>query len=195
MDEKVFSSSEDGRRRVWRPNGESLNPKYVLPISHSGRITLGFWGSMTSRGLMDIVEISPRMNAEEYIEILEETLKPSARRMYPEEEYPIIKVVHDNSGVHTSRLVQAWFTQNPDFQQIPWPAKSPDLNVIENVWAAMKLSWISGQLRTREALRNHVHQVWNELSMRLNYTQNLVNSMHRRLELVLQNNGYCIPYW
>jgi len=194
MDEKVFSSSEDGRYRVWRPNGERLNPKYVLPSGSSGRISLGFWGSMSARGLLDLIEISPRMDAEEYVEILEEVLKPGIRRIFPEEQFPIVKIVQDNSAVHTSRLVQAWFDANPDIQQIRWPPKSPDLNPIENVWAQMKLSWTAGQLRTREALREHVHQVWNQLSLRQHYTQNLINSMRRRLELILAKDGYWIPY-
>ncbi|KMQ81580.1 transposable element tc3 transposase [Lasius niger] len=148
---------------------------------------------MTSSGLMDIVEISPHMNAEEYVEILEEVLKPSARQIYPEEQYPIIKIAQDNSAVHTSRMVQAWFEANPDFEQLPWPAKSPDLNPIENVWAKMIESWIAGELRTKEALRNHVHQVWDELTLRPNYTENLVTSMPRRLQLVIQNDGFWIP--
>lgn len=79
--------------------------------------------------------------------------------MYPEEQYPIMKIVQDNSAVHNPRLVQAWFEVNPDIQQIRWPAKSPDLNSIEKVWAQIKSSWIAGQLRTREELRNHTHQV------------------------------------
>ncbi|XP_072761237.1 uncharacterized protein [Anoplolepis gracilipes] len=107
MDEKVFSSAEEGRYKVWRPKGQRLNPKYVLPSGHSGKITIGFWGSMTSHGLLDLVEITPRMDAEEYVEILEEVLKPSIRRIFPEEQYPVVKIVQDNSAVHTSRLVQA----------------------------------------------------------------------------------------
>ena len=195
MDEKTFSSAEDGRYRVWRLDGQRLNPNYVLPLAQSGRIIIGFWACMSSRGLLRLQEISPRMDAEEYVEILEEVLKPSARQIFPEEEFPTIKIVQDNSGVHSSRLVQAWFDVNPDFERIPWPAKSPDLNVIENVWAKMKTSWIAGQLRTKEALRIHVHNVWNELSLEPNFTRNLVNSMQRRLQLVLESNGFWIPYW
>ena len=84
--------------------------------------------------------------------------------------------------------------ENSDIKQIQWPAKSPDLNPIENVWAQMKLSWRSGELRTRDALRNHVHQVWQQLSHRQEYTQNLINSKRRRLQQVIENDGYWIPY-
>lgn len=90
------------------------------------------------------------------VRILEDVLKLGIRRIYPEEQYLIVKIVQDNSAVYTSRLVQA-FNANPDIQQIPWPAKCPDLNLIENVSAQMKLSWMIGQLRTKEALRNYVH--------------------------------------
>jgi len=100
MDEKVFSSEENGQYCVWRPNGECLNPKYVLPSGSSGRITLGFSGSMSARELLDLIEISTRMDAEEYVEILVEVLKPGIRRIFPEEQFPIVKIVQDNSAVH-----------------------------------------------------------------------------------------------
>jgi len=71
---------------------------------------------MSARGLLDLIEISPRMDAEEYVEILEEVLKLGIRRIFPEEQFPIVKIVQNNSAVHTSRLVQAWFDANPDIQ-------------------------------------------------------------------------------
>lgn len=73
------------------------------------------------------------MNAEEYVKTLENILIPNARRIYPREVYSTVKIVHDNSAVHTLQLVQTWFDVNPDFIQIVWSAKSSDLNPIENV--------------------------------------------------------------
>lgn len=78
---------------------------------------------MSVLGLMDIIEITPHMNAEEYVEILEEVLKPRARLIYPEDQYPNITIAQDNSAVHTSRMVRAWFEANPDFKLLPCPAK------------------------------------------------------------------------
>jgi len=36
----------------------------------------------------------------------------------------------DSSPIHTARSVQPWFEEHEDALHLPWPAQSPDLNVI-----------------------------------------------------------------
>lgn len=40
-DEKCFKSDKDGRKILWRRRGERYNPKNMLDLRTSGRITLG----------------------------------------------------------------------------------------------------------------------------------------------------------
>ena len=105
-DEKVFSSAEDSRKLVWRPLITRYDPRYILQDNHSGRISAACWGWMSSEGVGDIVEIHPRLNVNQYVNILETVMLPSVRRRFPVENHPFINFVQDNSLVHTSSITR-----------------------------------------------------------------------------------------
>lgn len=186
-DEKVFSTNENGRVTLWRMKGTRYANENVRFRQQSGRITLGFWGCMSSHGPGQLVRTTPHMNSEEYIQILSNMMLPYIDETFP--GVPYVNFIQDNSGVHRARVVQNWLAAQPNLRTLDWPAKSPDMNVIENLWGIIVQQWDPQVQRTREALAQHVFDQWEDLRARPELFQNLVASMPQRLNAVVENQG------
>lgn len=186
LDEKVFTSSAHGRVSLWRVNNTRYDEANVRPNNRSGRISVGFWGWVSAAGPGEIVEIGGRLNGRGYKEILEESFFPTARNVYDDEEP--ITFIHDGCSIHNSRVVNEYIAGNDDLILIRLPPKSPDLNIIENVWGKMVQLWDHTQARTSETLRAHVTQIWESLRGD-HFCYNAVRSMRQRLLDVINAEG------
>lgn len=138
----------------------------------------------------ELIEFGGRMNKQKYLEILKDDMIPSVRTVYPEGH---IYLVQDNCSVHRSRLVTEWLDTQKDITVIEWPSKSPDLNLIENLWGQMILNWDTSEVRNKKNLEKEVMRSW-ELMRLSDMCSNMVNGMRCRLEQVLENQGYPLRY-
>jgi hypothetical protein len=77
---------------------------------------------------------------------------------------------------------------------LPWPAYSPDLNPIENLWGILvrRIYAENRQFQTREELQEAILEAWEEIDQRT--IDNLVGSMPNRLFQLIQCNGGPIDY-
>lgn len=191
-DEKTFRSCNDRALDVWRPPNERYNPKYVQESRRSGRISCGVWGYITRGGVGELCETTSRQNSPQYTAMLEDVYLPSMRITYGDsvDEFTFQQ---DNSRVHTSHFAQDWFATHPEITLLDWPARSPDLNPIENVWAKMVWRWPNGGFVNRQDILREANERWDALRS-TDYITHLYDSMTKRLDEVMEYGGNWCSY-
>ena len=169
----VLFGSKGHRQYVRRPANTEFKPQYSVKTIKHGGASIMIWGCFSYYGVGPIYHIPGIMDQFEYIRILEEVMLP-----YAEEEMPLRWTFQqDNDPKHTSKRAKAWFQMNR-IQLMEWPAQSPDLNPIENLWADPKSAVLEAKPRNKEELWNTVQLTWD--SIPVERCQKLVDSMHHR---------------
>ena len=98
----------------------------------------------------------------------------------------------DNARPHISREAKLRMAEMGIKLLEEWPPYSPDLNIIERVWAIMKLRVDQQEPRTLQELKQIILDVWQNLT--LETINSLVAEMPQRLIQVIANEGRTIHH-
>jgi transposase len=148
------------------------------------------WGCFSWQGVGPIVPIQGSVKGVSYVEILRKHAAPTFVRMFPKKK---AWFQHDNARPHTAK-VSTEFLQESGMRVLEWPAQSPDLNPIENLWAIVKRS-----IRERQKpptnlpeLERYVKAAWKAIPIAT--IRNLIDSMPRRIQAVIAAQGGATKY-
>ena len=184
-------SKKNGNLRVWRRRGERFHRDCIADNRSSGRISCHVWGSVSNNCKLNLVVINGSLTAQKYIDNI---LRPEVEDHidnHPLADAPIYQ--QDGASVHTAHISQA-FLQNAHINVLEGPAKSPDVNIMENIWSDMQeeiknLPQLPG---TAVQLRQAVINAWNNVTQPS--IRRLVASVPRRLRQIVAAEGGHINY-
>ena len=98
----------------------------------------------------------------------------------------------DGAPVHTAKIVKTWLSEK-NIKVLHWPGGSPDLNVVENCWMILKKKDADRHPVSLADLVKVIKDVWiTEITP--GYCENLVKSMPKRIQAVIENKGYPTKY-
>ncbi len=108
--------------------------------------------------------------------------------------------MHDNAPIHKAHIIRDWLWEM-GIKVMNWPPYSPDLNLIENLWALLKEKMyilhleLVGAPNTTETLEHLIKcaiDTWDRMGEQL--LNKLIDTMERRVKAVLDAEGWYTKY-
>lgn len=147
------------------------------------------WAAFHGFGKVALVFCSGKMDSIDYTYVLGDNLMPYIHRMV---DVPLI-FQQDNASIHVSNYSNGWLAEQ-NVKVIPWPAKSPDMNPMENLWGILVRDVYADfrQFNTVNELKQAILAAWNRVPMET--LAQLSGSMNKRMIEVLKKQGRKTKY-
>ena len=189
-DESHFELNTFRRGLCRRPVGsDRFDVRFTRKtVKHPAKVMAWACFSWKGRGALEFLDQGEMMNGVRYRRILEEKLELFMH------QHQTSHFLQDGAPCHRSKVVSEWFRERPNITLIDWPGNSPDLNPIENCWAWMKAQLENCKATSIPLLKVEILRLWTLKMDDSQYLRNLVESMPRRLQAVLESSGNATKY-
>ena len=95
-------------------------------------------------------------------------------------------LMKDNASIHTAKLTKEYHAYY-GVERMEWPARSSDLNPIENVWRLLKARVGRRCPRTDAEVRQYIQEEWDRMD--LEDFKKYIESMPERCQAVIDADG------
>ncbi|KAJ1300832.1 hypothetical protein OPQ81_002472 [Rhizoctonia solani] len=183
---KINHFGSDGLCYAYKRVGQEPQPHQINQTHKHGGGHIMVWACIGWHGPGYMCKIDGNLNKELYVEILDDEFKQTLEYYGLDMEEVIL--MQDNASAHKAKIVQDWF-QEHGLEVFEWPANSPDLNPIENLWELIKRELYSYDTPASGMLElwTRVQEVWDKVTTQ--QCQDLIESMPRRIQACIKAGG------
>ena len=142
-------------KKVWTKNKNRL---IVRTVKYA--VNVHVWGCLSRNGFGRIKIFTGTLTGQRMCDIYSQHLLPSVNDLFPDGSAWILQ--EDNDPKHTSKIARDWKT-NHGVCRMLWPAMSPDMNPIENVWAVIKSRVYKKKPKNLRSLIKIIKKEWKGL--------------------------------
>ncbi|GFY29629.1 transposable element Tcb2 transposase [Trichonephila clavipes] len=165
-DECRFSLSSDcSRQLIWRESGTAYRPENIQEKDRYPTCSIMVWAGIMINGRTRLhVVANGTMTSQRYID---EVLLPHVR-LFRGNVGDKFVFMDDNATCHRTLAVQDCL-DSEGIQRLVWPARSPNLNPIENVWDALgrQVAGRNYPLTNKNTLIRALTEEWDKLPQQL----------------------------
>ena len=146
-DEKRFCVASDMPVHVWRRNGQRYSADFIAPtLKCGGGASVMVWLCIDGMGNSLLLRCDDRQNASSYQNTILANALLFVRGRGSSRASPRPRLFqHDGAPSHTAHSTKAWLRAHNVRCLENWPPQSPDLNLVENCWAAIAAKMVGRQ--------------------------------------------------
>ena len=179
--------------------------KNIMTKKRDGELLQMIWRCFMGNKLRSIAFIDDSIKKEQYIAILDQYLLEFIDALGAD-GLRDITFQQDNARPHTTNLTCDWLkdaAKEHGFIIMKWSLNSPDMNLIENLWAHLKLElhqWYPdtkylsrSPAMIRGILKRRLFEVWWMIEEKI--LNKLMESMSRCVHALLEAKSWYLDYW
>lgn len=186
-DESLFGLiNSSGRIFVRRREGEAHREDTVQPHAKKTPMVM-VWGAISFAGVGPLFRVEGTLKGDYYLEILRTRLPYHFPDLFGGE----LIFQQDNATPHKKTNVKEWL-ENRDVKTLEWPAQSPDLNVIEDVWNHLKYQMAGKVYEDLDEVWEELKVLWKKIPV--DFIQDLYQSLPRRVQALHRAKGKNTKY-
>lgn len=182
----------EGLVRMWLMPSEKYGPQAVRGTLQQGGGRIMIWGLISWDGVGPLIFVEGTMDGDLYKEVLKHHVEPLLVDLLMTTG-EVHTYMDDNAPCHRTNDIEEYCDQR-GIKREWWPARSPDMNPIENLWSwiKQKLARLDNKPRTLQELKEKIEEIWYQIPVE--YVRTLISSMPRRIGALRQAKGWNTKY-